>query len=79
MIHVITPNEYEIFKHNIEFFTRYGIKSLIIYAFILIIKLLFTKKMSYMQKKTWFISSIIIVILTLIVPCILSLLFWVIR
>lgn len=78
MIRVINLNEQAIvvFKHNVNFFMRYGIKSLFIYILILALKYLFMKKkMSYIQKKTWFISSIIVVFLTLTVPYILSLIF----
>ena len=78
MIRVINLNEQAIvvFKRNVNFFMRYGIKSLFIYILILALKYLFMKKkMSYIQKKTWFISSIIVVFLTLTVPYILSLIF----
>ena len=54
---------------NIYILLRYGIISLMIYGVIFIFRFLCRKnKLTYVQRKTWIISSVIIVILTLLVP-----------
>ena len=72
----LSEHETEILKHNIDFFMKYGIKSLILFAIVFAIKFLVKKsKMSYDNKKIWIVSSIIIVVLTILFPYVISLIF----